>query len=210
MRSLRAFVAPVGVTLAVGLAAAASASAAEPTNWSVKGKPLAPGESRALKLKSTTPIHIVVPELGLNIACKSKGAGMIVGAQNSGAFGTGRLNQLSFAKCGVEGEPGCEVGAKIRVEINIETDGELLHPTTWTLKVEINVIIEARAKPKKACKIEGPHNLVGFADSRGPQNQEIEFPPAPLPSTTLQFDGHRANIVGKYKLKAQGGTLSYG
>jgi hypothetical protein len=88
MKPRNAFVAAVCAVLAMGLAVSASASAAEPTNWKVKGKPLAPGESRALKLKSVGPVHILVPEQSLDIACKkSKGAGVITGAKDSGSFG---------------------------------------------------------------------------------------------------------------------------
>jgi hypothetical protein len=210
MKLRKASAVAVITMLAAGLAASASASAAESTNWKVKGKPLAPGESRAIKLRSIGPIDILVPEQGLNIGCKkSKGAGVIVGAADSASFGTGRLSSLSFTKCGVEGEPGCELAANF--EVLIETDGELLHPSTWTVKVEVNkkVIINARAKPKHTCSFEGTHSLTGSADSSGPHSQEIEFPLTPLPGSTLQLDGRPAVLVGTYKLKAKGGTLEF-
>lgn len=204
----------LAVALFIGSVAVSSAAAAEPTNWSVKGKPLAAGEARPVKLKSSGPIRVLVQgggSTGLAIVCKkSQGAGVIEGAKDSNSFGTGRLTQLSFSHCGVEGEPGCEVASKIKIEVKVETDGELAHPTTWTVKVEIIINLSARAKPKKTCAISGEHELVGSADSNGPHNQEIEFPQPPLSSSTLQFDGHPAQLVGKYKVKAKGGMLSFG
>jgi hypothetical protein len=210
MKPRKAFVVAVSAVLAMGLAASASASAAEPTNWKVKGKPLAPGESRALKLKSVGPIHILVPEQGLNIQCKkSKGAGVIVGAKDSSSFGTGELSSLSFSKCGVEGQPGCKIEAKVNIGVKVDTDGELKDPRTWTVKIEIIINLSAKSSPKLACAIAGTHELAGSADSNGPHNQEIEFPSPPLSSSTLQFDGHPAAFVGTYKLKAKGGTLEF-
>jgi hypothetical protein len=204
----------LAVALSIGSVAASSAAAAEPTNWSVKGKPLAAGESRSVKIKSSGPIKVLVQgggSTGLAIVCKkSQGAGVIEGAKDSSSFGTGRLTQLSFSKCGVEGEPGCEVTAKFKFEIKVETDGELLHPSTWTVKWEIKLNLNARARPKMTCAISGEHELAGSADSNGPHNQEIEFPQPPLTSSALQFDGRPAAFVGKYKLKAKGGTLSFG
>lgn len=215
MKAFKKVAAPAALVLIAGIVNSASASAAEPTNWSVKGKPLSAGETRAMKLKSSGPVKVLVGQGApgsFSIVCKkSQGAALIQGAKDSGSFGTGELTQLSLSKCGVEGQPGCEAsGALRKIELKVETDGELLHPTTWTIKIELIIDLTARAKPKQTCSLEGNHELSGVADSNGPHNQQTEFPSPPLSSTTLLFDGHPAEFVAKYKLKAKGGPLSFG
>jgi hypothetical protein len=151
-------------------------------------------------------------ETHFTILCnKSKGAGLIEGAKDGESFGTGKLTELSLSKCTVEGQPGCQLtGALRKIELKIETDGELLHPSTWTINVELIIDLHGRAKPNQTCTVEGSHELVGAVDSTGPHTQVTEFPSPPLASSSLTFDGQPAEFVGTYNLKAKGGPLSFG
>ena len=181
-------------------------AASEPSNWVINDVPLKPGESKLLKMTGTTPTTISVPAQKLTISCsKTTAKGSMTGAANSESFGTGGFTSYKLSACSIPGEPACKVkatavkpvsGAKpdtIEIRVTVETDGELLHPSTWSIKIEIEIRFSITAK--KGCSHVGAHVLNGSVDSEGPHENVIVFPETPKEST-LEFDGSPATLSG--------------
>ena len=93
------------------------------------------------------------------------------------------------------------------VVIETTFDGELLHPSTWThkLRIEIGVIKIEHGNQKE--RLSGG----GIIDSEGPFSSQLTFPETPLPASTLEIGGRPASfqMVATYTLK-KGGTLGVG
>jgi len=183
-------------------------AAGEPSNWAINGVPLKPGESKPLKMTGTSPTTISVPAQSLTISCsKTTAKGSMTGAANSESFGTGGFTSYKLSACSIPGEPACKVkatavkpgtgtGAKpdtIEVRVRVETDGELLHPSTWSIEIEVEIRFSIIAK--KGCNHVGAHVLNGSVDSEGPHENLIVFPETSTAST-LEFDGSPATLSG--------------
>ena len=204
MGRLRAvgFCAGVALALSVGVS---SASAAGIMDWTVNGVPLAAGKKAPVTLQSTGPVVLsyyaenesmqIIKALCSSFVAK----GTLIGGEEGGA-------KLKPKLTGCEGPEGGAVKVTM-VVIETTFDGELLHPTTWThkLRIEIGVIKIEHGNQKE--RLSGG----GIIDAEGPFGGQVTFPETPLPASTLEIGGQPASIemVDTYTLK-KGGTLGVG
>ena len=191
-----------GLCAAVALGIGASgASAAGIMDWTVNGIPLAAGKKAPVTLQSSGPVLMAfAPAEGTQelVTCSSFVAkGALIGGEEGSA-------KLKPKLTGCEGASGVPVKISMIV-IEVSFDGELLHPSTWTTKLRIEI---GKVKiGNQQQRLSGG----GIIDSEGPLGAELTFPETPLPASTLEIGGRPASIqmVDTFTLK-KGGTLGVG
>jgi hypothetical protein len=185
--------------LLVGVFAVGPGSAlATPTDWTVNGKPLAPGEEVAVKFASSSPIELIVPALKFRITCKSWTA---KGKLDGGEIGTGRLVIPKLSGC-VEPEEKAKVHFRFRKgRFGVTTDKKHEKGAQDTTELEVpkgqaTLVVEPDFTKGRKEEFE----MAGIIDAFGPGPERenlLEFPKPELLTTTLEVGGQRAELVGK-------------